>query len=282
VHVSKARTPSTSSSGRYPRSAAYSRYAAVYDEIGQRAFGERIAEATLDYLALSGANPKTAVDLACGTGAATLVLAATGMRVIGLDNSEAMLAVARRSAVEARLPVQWQLDDMRDFRIDTPVDLVTCFYDGVNYLTEPAEIEALFQSVTRALVPGGLFVFDLNTREKFSAAWNDACYVAVDRDDLFGIYQSWFQPESGLSPLILTFFVRSESGQWDRFDEEHIERAYPLDEIGTMLCNAGFTIRAMLDYVDRLPRFGGPGSERSQRVVFVAERPTGDSKEAVP
>lgn len=255
----------------YPRSAAYSGYAAIYDEIGQRTFGERIAEATLVYLLAQERRPRRMIDLACGTGAASLVFAAAGMQVTGVDRSPEMLARARHSAAEAGLPVNWLEQDMRCLAVEQPVELVTCFYDAINYLTEEADVEIVFQRVATALTPGGLFIFDVNTREKFSAAWNDSCVVAVDRDDLFGIYQSWYQPETGLSPLTMTFFVRGETGAWERFDEEHVERAYPLERLDAMLRSAGFTVRVMLDYADRLPRFGGPGSERSHRVVFIAE-----------
>jgi hypothetical protein len=161
---------------------------------------------------------------------------------------------------------------MRSFSVEQPVELLTCFYDAVNYLTEPEDVASLFAQAGKALTAGGLFIFDVNTREKFSAAWNESCVVAVDREDLFGIYQSWYQPETGVSPLTMTFFVRNASGQWDRFDEEHIERAYPLENLAEMLDGAGFQVRATLDYADRFPRFGGAGSERSHRVVFVAER----------
>lgn len=256
----------------FPLSPTYSRYAAVYDAIGQRIFGERIAEATLDFLKTAEFCPTTVVDLACGTGSASLIFAASGMQVTGIDRSSAMLDRARAAASEAGLHVTWSEQDMRSFEIDRPVDLVTSFYDAINYLTEDGDIAHVFERVARALRPGGLFVFDMNTREKFSAAWNESCYIAVDRDDLFGIYQSWFQPESGISPLTMTFFVRTDAGLWERFDEEHIERAYPLDEVKEMLDTAGFDVRATLDYADRFPRFGGPGSERSHRVVFVAER----------
>jgi SAM-dependent methyltransferase len=256
----------------FPRSAAYSGYAAVYDEIGQRAFGERIAEATLTMLAAIGRKPERVVDLACGTGAASLIFAASGLRVLGIDRSPEMLERARAEGELAGLPAEWSQQDMRAFTVAQPVDLVTCFYDAVNYLTETEDVALVFSCVAAALNPNGLFVFDVNTREKFNAVWNDSCFVAVDRDDLFGVYQSWYQPETGISPLALSFFVRSADGRWDRFDEEHVERAYPLDELTTLLNASGFTVNAMLDYADRFPRFGGPGSERSHRVVFVAER----------
>jgi SAM-dependent methyltransferase len=264
--------PERGGSSAFARSAPYSRYAAVYDEIGQRLFGERIAEATLAYFSERRIRASTMVDLACGTGAASLVFAAAGMGVTGIDLVEEMLTVAREVARGSGIPVAFRQGDIREFTVARSVDLVTCFYDGLNYVTEEREIGEVFTAVRAALKPGGYFVFDLNTLKKFADNWNESSYVAIDRDDMFGLYRSWFQADSGLSPLILTFFVRNAGGSWDRFDEEHIERAYPLATITDYLTGAGFEIVDLLDYADRGQRFGGPGSESSHRVVYVARR----------
>lgn len=259
------------------RAAPYDRYAAVYDEIGQREFGERIAEATLRYLAESGRSPARVVDLACGTGAATLVFAAHGLRVTGVDRSAAMLAAARRAFAEAGLPGQFIECDLRELPNEIPADLVTCFYDSLNYILSADDLCLVFAGVRRIIAPDGLFVFDLNTREKLSTTWNNSCFVAVDRADLFGIYQSWYEPEASLSPLLLTFFVREDDGAWSRFDEEHVERAYELTEVSALLTAAGFEVEAMLDYRDRAPAFGPGASEHSHRVVFIA-KPVGEER----
>ena len=200
------------------------------------------------------------------------MLAASGIQITGIDRSGAMLAIARQKAERKGLAIAWIEADMREFAVTEPVDLITRFYDAINYLVEPDDVAAVFERALQALNPGGLFIFDVNTRVKFAENWNESCYLATNRDDLFGLYQSWFDAETGLSPLILTFFVRNEGGLWERFDEEHIERAYPLDEISDALKKSGFLIQGARNYVDRSPRLGGPASEHSQRVVFVAQR----------
>jgi SAM-dependent methyltransferase len=258
---------------------AYDRYAEFYDRIGQRSFGEKIAEATLAYLLARNQRPATAVDLACGTGAATLVLARSGIAVTGADRSAAMLDRAAGAAATACIEVAWLEQDMRDLRLPHPVELITCFYDGINYLTTVDDLTLTFASVLDALLPGGLFVFDANTRVKFASNWNESIYIAADNPDLFGIYRSWFEPATGLSPLVITFFVRRLDDTWDRFDEEHVERAHDLDEIQRELLSAGFELVDLLDYRDHEPKFGGAGSERSHRVVFVARRPASAASE---
>jgi SAM-dependent methyltransferase len=254
----------------------YSRYAEVYDRIGQRSFGERIAEATLEWLAQHQRYPRRIADLACGTGAATLIFAATGAEVFGVDLSPEMLARARESAERAGLSVTWLLHDIREFSLPVQVDLATCFFDSMNYLVEDGDLLAVFQRVQAALTPDGMFVFDLNTRRRFAEGWGDACIIAADRDDLFGIYRSWFDPETGLSPLHLTFFVRHDEvpdePRWERFDEEHVERAYALADVTTWLATAGFDVVDVRAYCEAAGMLGGPGGEESDRVVFFARK----------
>ena len=263
------------------RSPPYSRYAAVYDLIGQRAFGERIAEAALDWLAERGVTPHRAADLACGTGAATLVLAATGAATIGVDRSAEMLACAERSAAAAGQSITWLEQDLRDLSLPWNVDLVTSFFDSVNYLVDDDDLATVFARVASALAEGGFFVFDLNTRRRFAEGWGNTTVIAADRDDLFGVYRSWFVPETNLSPLVLTFFHRRDDGMtWERFDEEHVERAYEIEEVEATLTAAGLRVVEVRAFHDGGGVLGGRGTEESERVVFFVQRPPASSDPA--
>ncbi|MEA2529112.1 MAG: hypothetical protein QOG89_756 [Thermomicrobiales bacterium] len=259
------------------RSAPYTRYAAVYDLIGQRVFGERIAEATLAWLRERGVSPRHVADLACGTGAATLVFAAAGASAIGVDRSPEMLALAERAAAEAGLSATWLEQDLRDLSLPQQVDVATSFFDSINYLVEDDDLRTVFGRVSASLVEGGYFVFDLNTRRRLAEGWGNTSVIAADRDDLFGAYRSWFEPETGLSPLVLTFFRRrdEEDACWERFDEEHVERAYDLDEVAEYLSTAGLRVIEIRAFLDGSGVLGGRGSEESERVVFFAQRPSG-------
>jgi SAM-dependent methyltransferase len=256
------------------RSTPYSRYASVYDQIGQRVFGERIATATLTWLRERGVSPRRVADLACGTGAATLVLARTGAETIGIDRSPEMLAVAQRAALEATLSIQWLEQDLRDLSLPNQIDLATSFFDSINYLTEENDLPLVFARVAAALVTGGYFVFDLNTRRRLAEGWGNASLIVADRDNLFGAYRSWFEPDSGLSPLILTFFVRQQADEslWERFDEEHVERAFDLQDVHDDLTNAGFEVIETRSFHDGSGSLGSQGTEASERVVFFARK----------
>lgn len=256
------------------RSAPYSRYAAVYDRIGQRVFGERIAEATLTWLRERGVEPRSIADLACGTGAATLILARTGATTIGVDRSPEMLVVAENMSKEADLSVQWIEQDLRDLSLPDRVDLATSFFDSINYLTDDDDLPRVFARVADALNTDGFFVFDLNTRRRLAEGWGNTSLIVADRDDLFGAYRSWFEPETGLSPLVLTFFVRQDDDEslWERFDEEHVERAFDLDGVHADLTQAGFEVLEIRTFQDGSGMLGGAGTEASERVVFFARK----------
>jgi SAM-dependent methyltransferase len=256
------------------RSPPYTRYAAVYDLIGQRAFGERIAGATLSWLGQRGVTPRRIADLACGTGAATLVFASTGAETLGVDRSPEMLVRAERAAAEAGRTITWLEQDLRDLCLPEPVDLATSFFDSINYLVEDGDLGNVFGRVAASLSERGYFVFDLNTRRRFAEGWGNTTLIAVDRDDLFGAYRSWFEPATGLSPLILTFFVRRDDDEtcWERFDEEHIERAYDLEDVERALVGSGLEVIELRTFHDADGVLGGRGSEESERVVFFARR----------
>ena len=256
------------------RSPPYSRYAAVYDLIGQRVFGERIAEATLAWLNDRGIAFRSVADLACGTGAATMIFAAVGASAIGVDRSPEMLAMAERATAEAGLSATWLEQDLRDLSLPWPVELVTSFFDSINYLVEDGDLRIVFHKVAASLVEGGYFVFDLNTRRRLAEGWGNTSVIAADRDDLFGAYHSWFEPETGLSPLVLTFFLcgDDEDACWERFDEEHVERAYDLDAVSETLAATGFQVIELRAFHDASGVLGGRGSEESERVVCFAQR----------
>jgi SAM-dependent methyltransferase len=253
----------------------YSRYAEIYDLIGQRHFGQRIASETLEWLRSRGIAPRTAVDLACGTGAATLEIAQSGIRSIGVDSAPQMLDRARKVASKSQLPVRFTLGDMRSYRPKYPVDLITCFYDSVNYLTGDGDLDRFLGAAINGLRPNGHLVFDINTRKRLQHCWEPGFTLAADREDVFAVYRSWYDEERAMSPLIVTGFIRGgidgNERTWTRFDEEHIERAYYLTEVGSQLEQAGFRVVDLRAFLDSQGRLGGTGSEECQRVVFFAE-----------
>jgi len=251
----------------------YSRYASHYDQIGQRRFGEVSAESLLAHLASKGVEPMTVLDLACGTGAATLQFARRGLTATGLDISGAMLERAQASAEADGLRIHWRQGDMTTFAVDEPIDLCTCFYDAVNYLNGSMEFTSFARCTFDALVPGGYLAFDINTRRKLEEHWGEMTLVAADDGERFLAYRSWFDEVRQVSPLVITGFERRADGAWDRFDEEHLETAFRIDDLTASLMTAGFGDVDVLDWQEGQPAPDRTGSEKSFRVMFVASKP---------
>lgn len=255
-----------------PRQTSYSRYARHYDQIGQRRFGESSAPAILQILATKQFQPSSILDLACGTGAATLSFAEMGIRTTGLDISQPMIEEAARSAKAAGVEICWICADMTAFEIKDPVDLCTCFYDAVNYLSGIPEFTAFARCAHQALNPGGFLAFDINTRRKLEEHWGQMTVIAANDSDRFLTYRSWFDDRHGVSPLIITGFERREDGTWDRFDEEHVETAFAIDDLGNALQSVGFVDVEVYDWREGDVTELIPGTENAFRVLFVARK----------
>lgn len=248
----------------------YDRYAVVYDGSGQVRFALLMAQYLEQLLQRHPAPGRRVLDLACGTGTLALILAGDGWTVVGLDASEAMLAQARAKAANATLSgsVRFVQGDMRDI---TPVvpptgfDLVTCTYDSLNYMLTEADLAACFRSAAHALVPGGLFVGDMNTRHFLQYDWG-TCEVQEQRGYI-QIGQSQFDPVTSTSTMRLTGFFGSDAYGFERFDEVHRERAYPTETVMALIERANLAVEAAYDCFTSDP----PGAG-TQRIAWIVRK----------
>lgn len=267
----------------------YEAYAPFYDLSGQLRFGVLMAQYLHELLDRHPPCGRRALDLACGTGTLALMLADEGWDVVGLDRSAAMLAQARAKAANLDTPgrVRFVQGDMRTIGIEdeewrmeritqqpdasfsilnSQCNLVTCLYDSLNYLLAEAELAACFVGVARALTPGGLFIADMNTRHFLEYDWGEC--EALELPGFVQVTQSTFEPAGACSTMRLTGFVGDDEQGYLRFDETHIERAYPADSIDALLAAAGLLVEARYDCFTFQPI-----AERTQRIAWVARKP---------
>lgn len=249
--------------------AIYHDYADIYDLIGQGAFAEGLAHALL---AEAERPPQRVLDLACGAGAATLVFAAAGCRVVGIDRAPRMLAIARARARDRGLSLELIEGDVRRLHAfahpglqPADFDLVTCFYDSLNYLLDDHDLVDLFCAVRALLRPGGRLVCDLNSPAEF-AAWDDSYQVIYDDDSLLVYNQLSYDQARWLGQGRIVWF-RREYDRWWRNEELHEERAWRVDEVCAALATAGLQLRTMRT------ADGAPADEESRRIVYLAEAP---------
>src|SRR5207244_11260843 len=102
-------------------------------------------------------------DVSCGEESIVLEMAMKGYQTTVVDRSSAILEVARRKAREAHAKIRFVERDMRALRFHYEFDLVTSWYDSLNYLLRLDDLNKTFAGVFRSLRPGGFFLFDLTT-----------------------------------------------------------------------------------------------------------------------
>jgi predicted TPR repeat methyltransferase len=205
---------------------------------------------------------RTALDLACGTGSTTLALARQGFDVTGLDLSGKMLTVAAEKTKQEGLQAAFLQADMRDFRLNESVGLVTAFQDGLNYMLTEEDFRRAINSAAEALHPGGLFVFDINRVEKLPKQGSEI--TCVESEDFTLIFSTSFVSEN-VWKIQVTGFVPTAEGLFRRFREEHRERAISAAEVSTALESAGLTLLGEYGAFSLDP----PGRD-TRRVFYVA------------
>ncbi|MBK9944427.1 MAG: methyltransferase domain-containing protein [Kouleothrix sp.] len=250
----------------------YQAYAPYYDITGQVRFAVLMMQYLREVLARHPAGGARAIDLACGTGTLALMLADEGWDVLGLDASEPMLAQARAKAanLDTSGRARFVAGDMRHLPAVPGVqpagfDLATCVYDSLNYLLSEAELAACFGGVARLLAPGGLLVADMNTRHFLEHDWG-TCEV-LELPGFVQVAQSYFDPATDCSTMLLTGFVGDDAEGYERFDETHIERAYDPELIAALLSAAGLRLEASYDCFTFQPV-----GAHTQRIAFIARK----------
>jgi ubiquinone/menaquinone biosynthesis C-methylase UbiE len=182
------------------------------------------------------------LDLACGTGNLTIPLAQAGYQVTGLDISPEMLAVAREKAAEAGLDISFVCQNMCQSYPGEPVDAITCFYGGLNFLNSSQALREGLAAAQAALKPGGLFAFEQFAAAKMRAIFNGT--RTADVGDFYVVTNSRTD-ESGQVMHNVTFFLREADGRYQREEEQHCLRIHPAEEIKSLLAETGFILRSI-------------------------------------
>jgi SAM-dependent methyltransferase len=254
----------------------YEIFGTVYDKMGHDSFSQRMAAFTLDLLQKKKFKPHTGLDLCCGTGSAIGVFCDHGLTMSGLDRSPQMLAVARKKLSRRKVHLYRQELPRFDFRHPSRsgcakrqrFDLVTCFFDSLNYLLSERDLKAAFRSTFNHLEPGGWFVFDMNTIHMLGTVFTDEHPFAGTRKDVAWIFENRKLDLTDRAELQLTFFIKS-GRHWRRHDEFHRERAYPNVTIKRLLKEVGFEVRGFY----RCFSFVRP-VKTTRRICVAARRPT--------
>ena len=243
---------------------AYHALADSYDRLTNDVDYEATVAFYYEILAREGLNPRTCVDLACGTGSVTAILAKRGLDVTGVDMSEEMLTVAMEKVMDMERPPRFICQKLQELRLPRGVDLAVCALDSLDYITNPDDCRDAIARVYKVLNPGGIFIFDVNTPEKLRAM--DGQVFLDEDDDVYCVWRGEFDEETNICSYGMDLFQRS-GDVWRRSFEEHREYAYSAEQLTGYLKAAGFTHIEI--YADR--RFEAP-VEGEQRIYMKARK----------
>jgi SAM-dependent methyltransferase len=223
--------------------------------------------------------PCRVLDLACGTGSMSFRFEEAGCSVVGVDIAEAMVAVARRKAAERRSACTFLVQDAASLDVAAgSFDLCVSLFDSMNYVVEPDALKAAFGSVGRALAPGGLFIFDLNTPYALRDGFFDQEDLGPDVPVAYR-WRSAFDERTRLCTVTMDFFPDARAADppthsarqvcsASRFTEIHVQRAYDNHEISRLLDECGLEVRAVYHAYTF-----DPCAAMTDRAYFVARAP---------
>ena len=243
---------------------AYTSFAEVYDtfmdNIPYEEWGEYLTGLMEEY----GVKDGLVLELGCGTGSMTEILAAKGYDMIGADNSEEMLEIAMEKRDESGHNILYLLQDMREFELYGTVSAVVSVCDSVNYITKEEELEEVFRLVNNYLDPKGIFIFDFNTKYKYQTVLGDRT-IAEKRDECSFIWDNYYYEDEEINEYELTLFIQEKGDLYRKFEEVHLQRAYTLEQMIRLVKKSGLEFVTAYDAFTR-----EQPADTSERIYMIA------------
>lgn len=243
---------------------AYGEFAKIYDDlINEDINYDNMVSRIIEICNEHNIECKDYLDVACGTGNVTVRLAKHFKEIYAVDLSEDMLREAFNKLKENRIKGKIICQDMTEMQLNRKFDLITSVLDSTNYITDEDDLEKYFSSVKEHLKDDGIFIFDVNSYYKLSEILGNNIYT-YSEDDVFYTWENVF--EDDMVSMFLTFFVK-QGELYERFEEEHFERAYKEEELESALSNCGLKV---------INKFDGYSNNKvqanSERIVYVVKK----------
>lgn len=247
---------------------SYEVFADFYDALTDNVDYAVLSKTICSLLARHGLNRGLLLDLGCGTGTLSVLLAKAGYEVVGADISPDMLAVAQEKAFAAGQDILFLCQDMTRLDLYGTLDAAVCTLDALNHLPSRAAVEEALRRVSLFLNPGGVFIFDTNTLYKHREVLGNNTFV-YDTDEVYCVWQNELQSDEKTVDISLDFFMPASDDApiYERASEAFSECAYSGAEWAEMLKNAGFTVLGIFDgYTEK------PLTDTSERAVYAVRK----------
>ena len=241
---------------------SYNRFAEVYDSLMTDIPYVEYVEWIKSYAPVNAY--RNLLDIGCGTGTMAQLLACAGYNVCGIDLSEEMLAIAHERLAQQGLEVPLFAMSMAELDGFENMDVAIIPIDSVNYVTEEAEVVETFTRIYNSLREGGQLLFDVHSLNYVENYLEGSPFTYDDGK----VTYIWHTEEGEYEHSVyhqITFFVANEDGTYDRFDEEHFQRTFPIDFYKQLLQQIGFqNVEVTADFTEERP------TEESSRIFIRA------------
>lgn len=246
---------------------SYESFARVYDLFMDNIPYEQWCEYLAGLLKEYGTTDGLVLELGCGTGNITRLLADKGYDMIGVDNAPDMLEIAMEKKETEGQDILYLLQDMREFELYGTVKAVVSICDSMNYIIEEEDLLEVFRLVNNYLDPRGIFIFDMNTEYKYREILGENT-IAENREDASFIWDNYYDEEEQINEYDLALFIPEEiQGEtlYRKYEEVHYQRAYSLETVKNLLEQAGMEFVTVYDaFTHHAPQ------EDSERVYIIA------------
>lgn len=243
----------------------YNEFADIYDKLIYEDIDyDKAAAKVLEVYGNNNPEFDDYLDLACGTGNLTVKLCKKFKNTYVVDLSEDMLEKAFEKFKKEKVKAKIICQDMSELELNHKFNLITCMLDSTNYITEDEDLRSYFKNVCRHLKDDGIFIFDINSYYKLSEILGNNIYT-YSTDDIFYTWENSF--ENNIAEMFLTFFVKNNEDLYERFEEEHEERAYTESEIESALKEAGLKV---------IEKYEGYSNKKvnpeSERILYITKK----------
>jgi ubiquinone/menaquinone biosynthesis C-methylase UbiE len=243
---------------------SYSGLATVYDVLTANVNYAEVADFLHGIIKTHGNGGEILVDLCCGTGTFSELMAQKGYDVIGVDISEEMLNIALDKKFDTGLPVQYLKQDVTELDLYGTCDIFLCMLDALNHLLDISQVEKVFERVSLFSNPNALFIFDVNTIHKHKNVLHNKCFFH-DSDEIFVAWESVCTDVTVVHSF--NIFVQERDTCYSRYTTTITEKAYEIDWLVVLLKQYGFTLLGTFDGFSDIE-----ANSLSERVLFVAQK----------
>lgn len=192
--------------------------------------------------------PLTILDLGCGTGNHSIVLAKRGYKLSGLDFSRYMINIANEKAKKLDLDINFQIQNIQSFEFNKTFDVIICMFATFGYITKDSDIILTLKQIKKHMHKDSLFIFEFWNGDLVIKNYDRCRVKSLERDGrrLIRISQTNLDKNKNIAQIDIECLVLDHTKAVDNFKETHYIRYFFFDEIKNHLNDLGFELLKLI------------------------------------